>query len=32
VAERRSGRKTVHHPRLGRLVLDCDALHVPDVD
>lgn len=32
VAERRSSRKTVHHPELGRLVLDCDALHVPDVD
>jgi transcriptional regulator with XRE-family HTH domain len=32
VAERRSSRKTVHHPQLGRVVLDCDALHVPDVD
>ena len=32
VAERRSSRKTVHHPDLGRLVLDCDALHVADVD
>lgn len=32
VAERRSSRKTVHHPQLGRLVLDCDALHVSDVD
>lgn len=32
VAERRSSRKTVHHPRLGTLVLDCDVLHVPDVD
>ena len=32
VAERRASTKTVHHPRLGRLVLDCDALHVPDVD
>lgn len=32
VAERRSSRKTVHHPELGRLVFDCDALHVPDVD
>src|SRR5690606_22783064 len=32
VAERRSSRKTVHHPDLGRLTLDCDALHVPDVD
>jgi hypothetical protein len=32
VAERRSSRKTVDHPQLGRLVLDCDALHLPDVD
>jgi transcriptional regulator with XRE-family HTH domain len=32
VAERRSSRKTVHHPQLGRLSLDCDALHLPDVD
>jgi hypothetical protein len=32
VAERRSSRKTVHHPQLGRLVLDCDVLHLPDVD
>ena len=32
VAERRSTSKSVHHPQLGRLVLDCDALHVPDVD
>ena len=32
VAERRSSTKTVHHPDLGRLTLDCDALHVPDVD
>ncbi|HEX6417995.1 MAG TPA: helix-turn-helix transcriptional regulator [Acidimicrobiales bacterium] len=32
VAERRSSRKTVQHPTLGRLVFDCDALHVPDVD
>lgn len=32
VAERRASRKTVEHPSLGRLVLDCDALHVSDVD
>jgi transcriptional regulator with XRE-family HTH domain len=32
VAERRSSRKTVHHPQLGRLLLDCDTLHLPDVD
>lgn len=32
VAERRSSRKTVDHPQLGRLTLDCDALHLPDVD
>src|SRR5690606_17558620 len=32
VAERRSSRKTVEHPTLGRLSFDCDALHVPDVD
>ena len=32
VAGRRSSTKTVHHPDLGRLTLDCDALHVPDVD
>jgi transcriptional regulator with XRE-family HTH domain len=32
VAERRSGRKSVRHPQLGLLELDCDALHVPDVD
>lgn len=32
MAERRSSRKTVHHPDLGRLVLDCDGLHVADVD
>ncbi|HEU0041576.1 MAG TPA: helix-turn-helix transcriptional regulator [Jiangellaceae bacterium] len=28
----RSHRKTVHHPRLGSLTLDCDTLHVPDTD
>lgn len=32
VAERRASRKTVNHPELGRLVLDCEALHVADVD
>ena len=32
VAERRAGRKTVHHPELGRITLDCDTLHIPDVD
>jgi transcriptional regulator with XRE-family HTH domain len=32
VAERRSSRKTVVHPQLGGLDLDCDALHLPDVD
>jgi len=28
----RSHRKTVVHPSLGPLTLDCDALHVPDAD
>ncbi|MBL7499503.1 helix-turn-helix domain-containing protein [Frankia sp. CNm7] len=28
----RSHRKTVVHPSLGSLTLDCDTLHVPDVD
>jgi transcriptional regulator with XRE-family HTH domain len=32
VAERRSSRKTVDHPQLGRLELDCDALLLPDLD
>ncbi len=32
VAERRTSSKTVHHPQLGPLVFDCDALHLPDVD
>jgi transcriptional regulator with XRE-family HTH domain len=32
VAERRASRKTVRHPDLGRLVFDCDTLHVADVD
>ncbi|BDT87618.1 hypothetical protein [Nocardia cyriacigeorgica] len=35
--ERRAGhlrntRKTIHHPGLGRLTLDCDTLLVPDSD
>lgn len=25
-------RKTIDHPSLGRIVLDCDSLHVPDSD
>lgn len=28
----RSHRKTVEHPQLGALTLDCDSLHVPDSD
>ena len=28
----RSHSKTVHHPALGPLLLDCDTLHVPDDD
>jgi transcriptional regulator with XRE-family HTH domain len=28
----RSHRKTVEHPQLGMLTLDCDTLHVPDAD
>ncbi len=32
VAVRRSSRKSVDHPQLGRLALDCDVLHLPDVD
>ncbi|MEU1983141.1 helix-turn-helix transcriptional regulator [Nocardia sp. NPDC019395] len=28
----RSHTKTVRHPELGELILDCDTLHVPDVD
>jgi transcriptional regulator with XRE-family HTH domain len=28
----RSHTKTVNHPTLGALLLDCDSLHVPDVD
>jgi transcriptional regulator with XRE-family HTH domain len=30
--ERRSSTKTVRHPELGTLVLDCDSLHLPDSD
>ncbi len=29
---RRSHTKTVHHREPGAIVLDCDTLHVPDVD
>jgi hypothetical protein len=32
VAERRSSTKTVDHPQLGALALDCDALYLPVVD
>lgn len=32
VAQRRSTTKAVDHPELGRLVLDCDTLHLPDTD
>jgi hypothetical protein len=32
VAQRRSSRKTIHHPELGRVTLDCDSLHIPDTD
>ncbi len=28
----RSHTKTVHHPEVGSIVLECDTLHVPDVD
>jgi transcriptional regulator with XRE-family HTH domain len=31
-AERRSSTKTVRHPELGVIELDCDALHLPDTD
>jgi len=31
-AERRSSTKTVVHPGLGIIELDCDALHIPDAD
>lgn len=30
--ERRSSTKSVHHPELGVLVLDCDSLHLPESD
>ena len=30
--ERRSSTKTVRHPELGIIVLDCDSLHLPDSD
>jgi len=29
---RRSHRKTLRHPQLGDVTLDCDTLHVPDAD
>ena len=32
IAERRSTTKSVHHPELGRIELDCDSLVLPDVD
>lgn len=32
VEARRSSRKTVHHPELGPITLDCDTLHLPDTD
>lgn len=32
VAHWRSHRKTVEHPQIGSLTLDCDTLHVPDAD
>lgn len=31
-AERRSSTKTVRHPELGEITLDCDALNMPDSD
>jgi transcriptional regulator with XRE-family HTH domain len=31
-AERRASTKTVLHPELGSITLDCDALHLPDTD
>ena len=30
--ERRSSTKTVRHPELGPIELDCDSLHLPDAD
>ncbi|MQA62947.1 MAG: helix-turn-helix domain-containing protein [Actinophytocola sp.] len=32
VAHWRSHRKTVEHPQIGSLTLDCNTLHVPDAD
>jgi transcriptional regulator with XRE-family HTH domain len=32
VGERRSSRKTVHHPMVGKITFDCDALHIPETD
>jgi len=32
VEEQRSRTKTIHHPDLGRITLDCDVLHLPDTD
>lgn len=32
VAQHRSLRKTVHHPEVGPVTLDCDVLAVPDTD
>lgn len=32
VEARRSSRKTVQHPELGPITLDCDTLHLPDSD
>jgi transcriptional regulator with XRE-family HTH domain len=31
-AERRGTTKTVHHPELGPIELECDGLHLPDTD
>jgi transcriptional regulator with XRE-family HTH domain len=31
-AERRSSTKTVEHPQVGTIELDCDSLHLPDTD
>jgi transcriptional regulator with XRE-family HTH domain len=31
-AERRTSTKTIHHPQVGVIELDCDALHLPDTD
>lgn len=30
--EHRNMRKRIRHPQIGELELDCDVLHVPDVD